>query len=75
MMRFKVYPYQYVGEGNPDKDGNPDKNVGTCKQCVRLVILIVVSNENRWHKAELTEIKLFAEATKDLCVWGGQKIG
>lgn len=39
-MRFRVCPYQYVGEGNPDKDGG--EYLGTCKQCVRLVSLVSV---------------------------------
>lgn len=76
LMRFRVCPYPYVGEGSPDKGGG--KYLGTCKQHVRLVILVSVrvTSDNRWQEAELKErSKLFAEATKNLCVLGSQKIG
>lgn len=41
MMRLKVCPSQYVGEGNPDKMGN--ENLGICKECVKLVIIMKIT--------------------------------
>lgn len=57
LMRLKVCPYQYVGEGNPDKMG--DENFSICKECVKLVIIMntAVTKGNRCQGAELREIK------------------
>ena len=41
MMKLKVCPSQYVGEGIPDKMG--DENLGICKECVKLVIIMKIT--------------------------------
>ena len=41
MMKLKVCPSQYVGEGIPYKMG--DENLGICKECVKLVIIMKIT--------------------------------
>lgn len=56
MKSLKICPYQCVGEGNPDKMG--DENLGICKECVRLVVImkVAVTKGDRWQGVELREI-------------------
>lgn len=68
-MRFRVCPYQYVGEGSPDKGGG--KYLGTCKQHIRLVILVSVgvTRDNRWQEAELKEVSCSPKLPRICVFW------